>query len=72
MFKTSYIVNLNKSVGLKGNTNKRPTIDLFTRNSIIYVCRVQDFFYLFIYFIKISYLECMFNFRAPWHVLLLF
>ena len=49
MFKTSYIVNLNKSVGLKGNTNKRPIIDLFTRNSIIYVCRVQDFFYLFIY-----------------------
>jgi len=28
---------------------------------------VQDFF-----FIKISYLECMFNFRTPWHVLLLF
>ena len=24
------------------------------------------------FFIKISYLECMFNFRTPWHVLLLF
>jgi hypothetical protein len=28
-------------------------------------------FFLF-FLIKISYLECMFNFRAPWHVLLLF
>jgi hypothetical protein len=26
----------------------------------------------FFFFIKISYLECMFNFRTPWHVLLLF
>ena len=24
------------------------------------------------FFIKISYLECMFNFRTPWHVLLIF
>ena len=27
---------------------------------------------IFFFFIKISYLECMFNFRTPWHVLLLF
>ena len=29
-------------------------------------------FYIFKKKIKISYLEGMFNFRAPWHVLLLF
>jgi len=35
----------------------------------------SGFFFLFVLLfllIKISYLECMFNFRAPWHVLLLF
>ena len=26
----------------------------------------------FFFFIKINYLEWMFNFRTPWHVLLLF